>query len=174
MLAAGAQKFLLGCPGLAFLYVNPKVAEQLLPSNTGWFGRIEPFAFDIRRLDFAAGASRFQTGTPPMINAVAAKAGLQLLNTFDIALIEGYLRDLSEVALAEIRRLGLVTASPTNVARKGATTAVRVRDAALAERTLAAQGYVVSARNDVIRIAPHFYNTEAEVVGALRALAHIV
>ena len=34
-------------------------------------------------------------------------------------------------------------------------------------------GYVVSARNDVIRIAPHFYNTADEVVGALRALARL-
>ena len=34
-------------------------------------------------------------------------------------------------------------------------------------------GYVVSARNDVVRIAPHFYNTADEVVGALRALAQL-
>ena len=36
------------------------------------------------------------------------------------------------------------------------------------------EGYVVSARNDVIRIAPHFYNTADDVVGALRTLASLV
>ncbi|HSV82565.1 MAG TPA: aminotransferase class V-fold PLP-dependent enzyme [Ramlibacter sp.] len=173
MLAAGAQKFLLGCPGIAFLYVRPEVAATLLPANTGWFGRVDPFAFDIRRLDFAPGACRFQTGTPPMINSAAAAAGLRLLNGLDMGQVEAWLRHLSEVALAEVRRSGLVTASPTDLARKGANTAVRVRDAATAEKALAAQGYVVSARNDVIRVAPHFYNTEEEVVGALRALARL-
>ena len=34
-------------------------------------------------------------------------------------------------------------------------------------------GYVVSARNDVIRVAPHFYNTADDVVGALRELARL-
>jgi selenocysteine lyase/cysteine desulfurase len=32
----------------------------------------------------------------------------------------------------------------------------------------------VSARGAVIRIAPHFYNTEQDVAGAVAALARIV
>ena len=51
MLVCGAQKYLLGCPGIAFMYVRRDLAEQLKPVNTGWFGRVNPFAFDIRTLD---------------------------------------------------------------------------------------------------------------------------
>lgn len=171
ILASGAQKFLLGCPGIAFLYVRKAVAQKLFPSNTGWFGRVNPFALDIRCLDFAEGASRFSTGTPPMINAFAARAALNLIHSLDIDGIEAYLRHLSDIALAESKRLGLKIASPSDTARKASTTAILVGNPAAAERELAARGYVVSARNDVIRIAPHFYSTEAEVVGALRALA---
>jgi len=171
ILASGAQKFLLGCPGIAFMYVRRAVAERLLPSNTGWFGRVNPFAFDIRQLDFAPGASRFNTGTPPMINAFAARAALGLMGSMDVDLIESYLKHLSGVALDEAKRLGLQVASPRDLARKASTTAIRVGDASAVERKLLAQGYVVSARNDVIRIAPHFYNTESEVIGAIRALA---
>jgi selenocysteine lyase/cysteine desulfurase len=173
ILASGSQKFLLGCPGIAFVYVRPQVAATLRPSNTGWFGRVQPFAFDIRQLDYASGAARFDTGTPAMINAYAARAALRLLNAFDIADIESYLGYLSEVALAEAGRLGLKVASPLDLTRKAASTAVYVRDSAAVERRLLELGFIVSARNDVIRIAPHFYNTEAEVVGALRALASL-
>jgi selenocysteine lyase/cysteine desulfurase len=174
ILTSGAQKFMLGTPGIAFVYVRKAVAEKLLPSNTGWFGRVDPFAFDIRQLDFAPAAGRFNTGTPPMMNACAAQAALRLLEELDVTAIEGYLRLLSEVALTEVRRLGLQTASPQEPHRKSSTTAICVQDSAAVERAMAQAGYVVSARNDVVRIAPHFYNTEAEVVGALRTLAGIV
>lgn len=175
VLATGAQKFLLGCPGIAFVYVRPEVAARLQPSNTGWFGRINPFAFDIRQLDYAEGGTRLSTGTPPMVNAFAAQAALELVNTIGVPHIETYLRELSEVALAEAGRLGLQVASPTDLARKAATTAIRVGERASdIERQLAAQGVIVSARRDLIRVAPHFYNTEAEVVRALRAIAELI
>jgi selenocysteine lyase/cysteine desulfurase len=174
MLASGVQKFLLGCPGIAFLYVRPGLAQQLTPSNTGWFGRVNPFAFDIQALDFPPNAGRFNTGTPPMINAYAAAAALRFMARLDRVAVEDYLRHLSGIAVAEAQRLGFAVASPLDPARRAVTTAIRVRDAAAIERQMASAGYIVSARNDVIRIAPHFYNTEAEVVGALRTLARML
>ncbi|VTU24716.1 Kynureninase [Variovorax sp. PBL-H6] len=174
ILAAGAQKYLLGIPGIAFLYVRPALAQRLTPTVTGWFGRVNPFAFDPAGLDFAAGAARFNTGTPPMMCASVARASMALLNEIGIPAIEEYLGQLSAVALEEAARLGLTVASPPDPAAKGANTAIRVPDAAQVEARMLEAGYVVSARNDVIRIAPHFYNTAEDVTGALRALAGLV
>lgn len=174
MLAAGAQKYLLGIPGIAFLYVHPDLAQRLEPTVTGWFGRVDPFAFDPARLDFAAGAQRFNTGTPPMMCAAAARAGIGLLNQIGVPAIQRYLEQLSALALDEAQRLKLVVASPLDPAAKGSNTAIRVPDAASLERRMLDAGFVVSARNDVIRIAPHFYNTAEDVVGALRTLARLV
>ena len=174
MLVCGAQKYLLGCPGIAFMYVRPSVAEQLRPSNTGWFGRINPFAFDIRTLDYAQGARRFDTGTPPYINGAAACAGMALLNTLDMAQVEGYIEQLSAVALREAKRHKLPIASPLDPRRKGSNTAIRVKDSAAIERHMASAGFVVAARGPLIRVAPHFYNTEQDVAGAMAALARLV
>ena len=174
MLASGAQKYLLGCPGIAFVYVRRELARTLEPANTGWFGRVNPFAFDIRGLDWADGTRRLDTGTPPMINAAAAAAGLGVLNTLDMRTVDAHLRELSRVALETVREQGLQTASPSDPARKGSNTAVRVSDAAAAERRMAEAGYIVSARGDVIRIAPHFYNTAEDVQGAVRTLARLI
>ena len=170
VLAAGAQKYLLGIPGIAFLYVRPALARQLTPTVTGWFGRVNPFAFDPVHLDFADGAARFNTGTPPMMCASVARASMALLNEIGIPPIEDYLAQLSAVALEEAARLGLSVASP---AEKGANTAIRVPQAAQVEARMLQAGYVVSARHDVIRVAPHFYNTADEVVGALRELTRL-
>ncbi len=173
ILAAGAQKYLLGIPGIAFLYVRPGLARHLTPTVTGWFGRVNPFEFDPAKLDFAAGAQRFNTGTPPMMCASVARAGIGLLNEIGVPAIEAYLSQLSEVALEEAARLGLAVASPGVPSAKGANTAIRIPNAARVEAQMLQAGYVVSARNDVIRIAPHFYNSADDVVGALRELARL-
>lgn len=174
MLVSGAQKYLMGCPGIAFMYVRREVAEQLKPVNTGWFGRVNPFAFDIRTLDYAQGARRFDTGTPPYINGAAACAGMALLNSVGMAAVEAHIDHLSAVVRDEADRLGLTNTSPRDPRRKGSNTAIRVGDSALVERQMAQAGYIVSARGDVIRIAPHFYNTEQDVAGAVAALARIL
>jgi selenocysteine lyase/cysteine desulfurase len=173
ILAAGAQKYLLGIPGIAFLYVRPELARRLTPTVTGWFGRVNPFEFNPAKLDFAAGATRFNTGTPPMMCASVARASIGLLNEIGIPAIEAYLAELSAVAIEEAARLGLAIASPATPSAKGANTAVRIPNAAQVEAQMLQSGYVVSARNDVIRIAPHFYNTADDVVGALRELARL-
>ena len=174
ILVCGAQKYLLGCPGIAFMYVRRELAQTLRPANTGWFGRVDPFAFDIRQLDYADGARRFDTGTPAYINAAAAGAGMELLNSLDMAAVELHIERLSAVALQAAKDHGLRIASPLDPRRKGSNTAIYVADSSAVEKKMADAGFIVSARGAVIRVAPHFYNTEEEVAAALAALAKIV
>jgi selenocysteine lyase/cysteine desulfurase len=42
------------------------------------------------------------------------------------------------------------------------------------ETHLKSQGIIVAARNDVLRIAPHFYNTEEEIIKTVEAIAHAI
>ncbi|MBP0640048.1 aminotransferase class V-fold PLP-dependent enzyme [Cupriavidus sp. AcVe19-6a] len=174
ILASGAQKFLLGVPGIAFMYVKGAVARQWEPRNTGWFGRSNPFSFDIRTLDFSDHAARFNTGTPPIICAYAAQAGMKLLNEIGSRSIDAYLQHLSLVGREEARLLGLAVAGPIDPGLRGSVISVQISEAAKVEKAMKAAGYIVSARNDVIRVAPHFYNTEDEVVCALRELSKLV
>nr|WP_272509880.1 aminotransferase class V-fold PLP-dependent enzyme [Paenibacillus chitinolyticus] len=169
-LAAGAQKYLLGIPGIAFLYVKKELADELQPSITGWFGRIDPFSFDVKSLDYAEGTRRFDTGTPPMINAYAAYAALELINQIGVHRIEPYLNELSNFAVSYGQEKGLTIASPLDLKRKAANTAFHCPNASLIEMKMRERGVIVSARNDVIRIAPHFYNKKEEVALAIDML----
>ncbi|QRG66437.1 aminotransferase class V-fold PLP-dependent enzyme [Brevibacillus choshinensis] len=172
-LAAGVQKYMLGIPGIAFLYVKGELAEKLEPVVTGWFGRVNPFAFDIKHLDYAKGARRFETGTPPMVNGYAAAASIGMLGDIGVQRIEAYLQNLSSVAIAYAEEKGLRVMSPLDLNQKAANTAIYIPQASKAEAILKEKGIIVSARNDVIRIAPHFYNTEQEVMAAIDALADL-
>ncbi|MBT2733794.1 aminotransferase class V-fold PLP-dependent enzyme [Bacillus sp. ISL-7] len=173
-LATGSQKYLLGIPGIAFLYVKKEIANELKPAVTGWFGRINPFDFNVKLLDYAEGARRFETGTPPMVNAYAADTGIKILLKIGVENIENYLRTLSHKAITHAKELGLKIASPENLDEKAANTAIFVGEATKFENQMKERGFIVSARNDVIRIAPHFYNTENEVIAAIDMLAELM
>lgn len=173
-LATGAQKYLLGIPGISFLYVKKELAEVLEPKTTGWFSRVNPFAFNHKLLDYAEGTSRFDTGTPMMINAYAAHAGIMLLNEIGVGQIRSYLMKLSTVAIETAKKLDLSIASPLDVNIKGSNTAIRVENASQLEQFLKTKRIVVSARNDVLRVAPHFYNTAEEVERAIEEIYHAI
>lgn len=167
MLASGNLKYLLGIPGVAFLYVKKELAEELEPAMTGWFGRVNPFHFDATLLDFAEGARRFNTGTPPVLAAFAARGGMDFLLEVGVDKIEKRVLELSSFTLQEAAKRGLDIASPTDPLKKGASTAIRVGDSHHVETYLAERNVIGSARADVIRLAPHFFTEETEITHAL-------
>lgn len=169
-LVSGNLKYLLGLPGVAFLYVRKELAEQLHPAMTGWFGRQNPFNFDSTHLDFASGARRFNTGTPPVLAAFAARGGMDLLNEVGLDAIEARIHELSEHTIQGVKSRGLNLASPEDVSRKGANTAIRVGDSHAVEVYLMERNIIASARGDVIRLAPHFFSLQSEIDQALDAI----
>ena len=174
-LASGTLKYLMGTAGIAFLYIRPELIEQLKPVVTGWFGRAEPFAFDVRTLDWSASARRFETGTPPVVNAYIARAGLAMINEIGPAAIEAWSDRLSRRLLEGGRARGLTVHGTTDLRRKTASTAFLCPgDSHAVEARLRERGVLASARGPVIRLAPHFYNTLEEMDAALDALAGIL
>jgi len=159
VLVTGNLKFLLGMPGIAFIYVKKELVDKMKPAVTGWFGQENPFEFNCRKLSFAKDGRRFDTGTPAIINAFAARAGMQIINEVGTKRIEKRIEKLSEYSIEKAKELGLEYVGPSNVSEKGSTTAIRVPDPHKVEEILKTKGIVATARGDVIRIAPHFFTT---------------
>ncbi len=167
MLSSGVLKYLLGLPGIAFLYVRRELADQLRPASTGWFGQQNPFAMEVSRLDYATGARRFDTGTPPIIAAYAAEAGLSLINQVGAAEIGQRIQDLVRFTLAESEDHGLEVLGPRDLRQRGAAVAIAVPDSHGIEERLKQRGMILSARGPAIRIAPHFFSLEEEISRAV-------
>jgi len=174
MLVTGAQKYLLGVPGLAFLYVRRELAEQIRPRVTGWFGQADPFAFDGTTIQYAPGARRFDSGTAPMINGFAARAALNVILRVGVERIEAHLQALGAFGLDYARARGLEVRGPQDARQRGSNLAVAVPDAHALEERMREEGFIVSARADVIRIAPHFYNSADDVRDAIDCLVDLL
>src|SRR6266508_3743181 len=86
-LTAGGLKWLLGGPGIVFLYVREELARGLEPTVAGWFGHRDQFAFDHRTLDFHEDARRFELGTPALAAIYAQLGGLEYVEEIGVPAI---------------------------------------------------------------------------------------
>lgn len=174
-LASGALKYLMGIPGIAFLYVKPSLAETLEPAVTGWFGRENPFSFDPRDLSWAPGARRFDTGTPPIMEAYVTRAAMDFLYEVGLEPISAWTQELSQALTDGGREQGLTLLGTSDPYRKAPTTAFTVPgDSHEVETALRERGIIASARGPAIRLAPHFYSTLGDVETALDALRGVL
>src|SRR5581483_5188778 len=142
----GGLKWLLGGPGVAFLYVRRELHAELHPALAGWFGHQDQFAFDSASFRPHLNARKFEMGTPATAAVYAASAGLDLI----------------------------LEATPEDERERAGIVMVRLADPAAAVKALAAEGIIVDHRPGRVRVSPYFYNTELEVerfVDAIRRVA---
>src|SRR6266851_9849566 len=78
-LVTGTLKWLMGGPGLAFVYVREGLVPQLQPTIAGWFGHREQFKFKTREFEFRGDAARVEMGTPAVPTIYTANAGLDIV-----------------------------------------------------------------------------------------------
>jgi selenocysteine lyase/cysteine desulfurase len=164
----GTLKYLLGPPGLAFLYVRRELIESLAPTMTSWFSQRDVFAFDTQRLDLAPAARRFETGTPAIPNIYLARPALELLSGIGLDNVAAQVEDLTRAFLHGVRDLGIQSKTPADSI--GPLVVLRSHDASALVAKLAERRIVVSARRDGVRFAFHVYNTRGDVQTALAAL----
>lgn len=169
-LIAGTLKYLLGAPGIAFLWVRPGLSHENSPSLTGWFARQNPFAFTPEVLDYAADARRFQTGTPAIPAAYAAVAGLSLINETDTSAVFHHVETLADTLQKGVLDLGYRLYSPSDPSYRGPQVTVWVEDPGHLGEYLKPRRIFVSPRGQAIRMSLHYYNNQDDCSRVLTAL----
>ena len=164
-LAADGHKWMLGPEGSALLYVNREVMERITPSEIGWASVRHSGDFTRRDLSWRDDARRYECGTLNTVGFYGLGAAVDLLLEIGVQNIAERVLDLTARlrdglvaqghcvfgAHAREEASGIVTFVP----RQG--TAERLLERFLANRVQ------VAARSGMIRISPHFYNTEEEI-----------
>jgi kynureninase len=177
-LAVGCSyKYLNGGPGApAFLYVRRALQERLGNPIAGWFGRRDPFDFE---LDYqpVEGVRRFLTGTPPVLSLALIEPGVDLLLEAGMDRLRAksvrqseYLVEQWESTLAP---LGYGLASPRDAAQRGSHVSLSHPEGWRVNRALIERLNVIPdfRAPDLIRlgICP-LYTTYRELYTAVEAL----
>jgi len=170
-LTAGGLKWLLGGPGIVFLYVRGELAGRLRPTVTGWFAHEQQFRFDPRGLDFHDDARRFEQGTPALAAVHAQLGGLDVLDEVGLDRVFATVRHLSEDLIARASAAGLRPKVGPVPAERSAIVMLPAADPAAEVRRLAAAGVVADARPGHVRLSPFFYNVPDDYERAIEVLS---
>ena len=133
-------------------------------------------AFDPAHLDYADSAARFDLGTPALLNAYAANAGIKLILDTGVLRIQRQLERLSALAYDLADQFQLPLVGPRRGEMRGATIAI---DAGSVERAHRLEGalhqYAIttSARGRLLRLAPHGFTAAEEMEQALHTVKHL-
>lgn len=162
-LTGGVLKWLCGGPGGCFLWASPEMSAAYAPALTGWMAHARPFAFEAD-MDYTTGAARWLGGTPSIPALYAATEGPRIVRRAGINAVRAKsIRQTSRlIELADAR--GYSVTAPRDSARRGGTVAFDVPHGPQVAQELLARDVVIDYRPGAgIRVAPHFYTTDAEV-----------
>ncbi|MBW3570273.1 MAG: aminotransferase class V-fold PLP-dependent enzyme [Gemmatimonadetes bacterium] len=159
---AGPLKWLLGGPGIAFLWVRQERIAELRPTIASWFGARDQFLFRNDELEFRDDAGRFSMGTPAVPTAYTALGGLEIFAEAGERKIYERIAALTEDLVQLAREAGMEMKIAADPARRSGIILVRHHDAPGAVHRLAQQNVIVDYRAGYVRVSPHFYNTPDE------------
>jgi selenocysteine lyase/cysteine desulfurase len=164
----GTLKYLLGPPGLAFLYVRKELIPALAPSVTGWFAQANPFTYNPQHFELSPTARRFESGTPSVPNVYGAVPGFQLLQRIGLAKVADHVKRLTHELWQSAFKLGILAKTPADSA--GPLVVLQSRDSIALVQKLAESGIIASNRHDGLRISFHIYNTMEDVRAVMAVL----
>ena len=162
-LTGGVLKWLCGGPGGCFLWASPEMTERHAPALTGWMAHARPFAFE-PEMNYTAGAARWLGGTPSIPALYAAIEGPRIVRRagMDAIRAKSVRQTARLIELADAR--GYSVTAPRDTARRGGTVAFDVPHGAEVSQALLARDVVIDYRPGAgIRVAPHFYTSDAEI-----------
>lgn len=171
----GSVKWLCGGPGAGYLYVRPDLAATLQPALVGWAAHASPFEFAAGPVRYAASPERFQSGTPNVPSLFSARAGYEIIASIGVPAIRARSLTLTRRLMGAAQAAGYRVNTPTGDSERGGSVILDVPDGMAVADELIRRDVIVDFRPGAgIRMAPHFYNTEAEIDHAMATLAAIV
>jgi kynureninase len=171
----GTLKWLCGGPGGVFMYVRPDLLPTLHPKITGWFAHQQPFAFDVEQFTLREDSYRLANGTPAIAALYSIQPGVEIIAQVGIEAIRAKSIRQTERLIALADQHGYVVNSPRQTETRGGTITLRTDHAYEVSRELLARNIVIDYREGAgIRVAPHFYTSDAEVEQVISVIGEIL
>jgi cysteine desulfurase/selenocysteine lyase len=172
-LAAHAAKWMIGPIGAGFFYVRRELLPVLNPVMAGWRGVVDRDDYFKYDSPLRQSGECFEPGSPNFAGLLGMEAAIELLLSAGMAEIEARILALTDYFIAGLQAKGCAIGTPIQH-RQERSGIVSFRhpaadSAELCERLHDAD-VIVSVRGDLIRVSPHFFNTEDDLDRLLAVL----
>ena len=170
-LAAGGQKWLMAPQGIGFAFVSERVQSMIHQAYLGWTS-MKNFFGDLTsyRIEPDDTASRYESGTLNQIGILSLHETLSTLLETGIDKIEEHVLDLGDRLMIELDKIGVPVFADGPRAERAGIVSVKVSDPDRAFAQLSQSKVEVALRQGWIRVSPHFYNTESDILAFINNL----
>ncbi len=171
-LGAGlAMKWLLGSPGVGWLYVRKDLQDSLPPAHVSYAGLANLFdeGPDTPPV-FHPTAARYEIGIPDIAGVAGSVAGIDLLEAVGMAAVERQVLDLSAQLIDGLLARGIEVLTPPEESARAGVVSCAVDDGADRVARLRAVGVDTWTDGRVHRIDPHAFNTSADIDRTLEGI----
>jgi selenocysteine lyase/cysteine desulfurase len=175
-LAFSAWKWLLGPLGLGVLFVRRDRLARLRFPFKGTCSVVQDEVYLPYREALKPTAARYVLSTPNFNDWIYFDASLAYLERIGFGQVMARIEELARHLGRGLRGLGFTLASDARPERATGIVAARHphRDAASLVAALHARGVVAAERLGALRLAPHVYNSEAQLDAVVAHLAELV
>jgi selenocysteine lyase/cysteine desulfurase len=177
LLACGGQKWLCSPWGSGFTYVRAGLLPTFEPTYPGWLSFKS--TADFRRLTsyeyvFHDDGRRFETGSIAYQDQLGMSISIEVLLERGIANIWQHILSLQQPLVQWAAARDVEVASDLTPERRSGILCLRPRNAAAAHAALVEAGVACAFREEAIRLAPHYYNTQEEITRVIEILDAVV
>ena len=165
-LSCGGGKWLLSAPGTGFFYASEELQKGLKPVFFGWLGVDWKLHFDdLQHYDKPpfASARKFEIGTYPYAELQILASSLKLIAKIGVSNIQKHTQGLLNLLINYLLDSGYEIKSSLDSKHRSGILSFTCRNAENLHRKLFRRKIICSYREKSLRIAPHFYNTGAEI-----------
>jgi cysteine desulfurase/selenocysteine lyase len=168
----GGHKALLGLAGAGFMYCRQELIPKVDPPYAAKFSFTTNDRW-ARNLELSLDAHRFEYGSPNHLGIWVLRRSAELIMRIGLEHIEARVRALTTQLFTLAADRGIAIATPQPWQDRAGIVGLQIPDPEKTALELRARNILVSAKNgQVLRVAPHFYNTEAEVERLVEALTY--
>lgn len=165
--AAGAShKWLCSPEGCGILYLSERARERIKPTFVGWISVEEPWDFEDSEQNYKPNALAWETGTGCASLFYGLEQSAKLLDETGAENIEKYLEGLTDYLCEIVPSNKYEIVSSREKGEKSQIVCLKHRAGTAPAEIAAAlekENIIVSPRTDRIRIAPHFFNNQADI-----------
>jgi len=174
-LAADGHKWLLSPEGTGIFYCRKELAPRINPPLIGWKSIINESDYDHVDFRLKTNALRFEEGSLNVMGIYALGAAIDLLVEVGIDRIQARVIELGDLIIREAEKRDFQVRTPKSKEERGGIISIIGNfDPINVKDRLKEEGILVNVRGGAIRISPHFYNTEYEVLRLFNAIDEVI
>jgi len=164
-LAADGHKWLLSPEGAGIFYCKKELSWTLEPGLIGWMSVERENDFENIEYKLKPDAGRFEEGSYNVMGIHALGASLDMISEIGVGEIFERILGLGELIIAHADKRGFEIKSPRDALQRGGIVSFTGDfDLADVRDKLMKSNIVINQRGGALRLAPHFYNTEEEIL----------